>query len=129
MSMNKFSLYHIFAYAILNYISLNKNSHFGGHAIVIFGYDDEKDSGTGGGIFRKMYGEFLLEANNFLFLKAIEDIGKQYLQLSEQWDALADSLWNLGETGHIKLLKPMSFQIENLYQTEKSFVRTTILLY
>jgi hypothetical protein len=81
-----------------------------------------KDGGTGGGIFRKMYGEFLLEANNLLCIKDIEDIGKQYIKLSEQWDALADTLWNLGETGHVNLLKPMSFQIEILYQIEKSLL-------
>ncbi len=81
-----------------------------------------KDGGTGGGIFRKMYGEFLLEANNLLCIKDIEDIGKQYIKLSEQWDALADTMWNLGETGQVNLLKPMSYQIESLYQIEKSLI-------
>lgn len=81
-----------------------------------------KDGGTGGGIFRKMYGEFLLEANNLLCNKEIEDVGKQYIKLSEQWDVLADTLWNLGETGQINLLEPMSFQIEKLYQIEKSLL-------
>jgi hypothetical protein len=81
-----------------------------------------KDGGTGGGIFRKMYGEFLLEANNLLCNKEIEDVGKQYIKLSEQWDALADTLWNLGETGQINLLEPMSIQIEMLYEIEKSLL-------
>lgn len=34
----------------------------------------------------------------------------------------ADTLWNLGETGHVNLLKPMSIQIESLYHIVKSLL-------
>jgi hypothetical protein len=87
-----------------------------------------KGGGTGGGLFRKMYGEFLLEANNFLCQRELEEIGNQYIGLSSQWDTLADMLWDLGETGQINLLKPMSEQIEKIGQVEKSLLEQLLPL-
>lgn len=40
------------------------------------------DGGTGGGIFRKMYGEFLLEAADSIQNSGLEDIGHDYIKLS-----------------------------------------------
>lgn len=81
-----------------------------------------KDGGTGGGIFRKMYGQFLIEANTILVNKGLGEIGSQYISLAEEWDLLANSMWILGETGDKNLLKSMNQQIIVLYKKEKSLL-------
>lgn len=81
-----------------------------------------KDGGTGGGIFRKMYGQFLIEADSILQDKCIGKIGTSYISLSEQWDLLADSMWTLGESGELDILKSMSEQIFDLYEKEKNLL-------
>lgn len=77
------------------------------------------DGGTGGGIFRKMYGDFLMEADGFLSQKGLFDIGASYKELATKWDLLANSMWLLGETGDTELLGKMSQDIIELYKTEK----------
>lgn len=77
------------------------------------------DGGTGGGIFRKMYGQFLVEADEILPQKGLAGIGARYIDLGGQWDMLADSMWTLGENGDTDLLCVMSEQIARLGETEK----------
>ncbi|MBA9086891.1 hypothetical protein FHR92_003371 [Fontibacillus solani] len=79
-----------------------------------------KDGGTGGSIFRKMYGQFLIEADGILSFKELSKIGEMYIALSEQWDRLANSMWELGQTGDANILKSMSVHILSLYENEKS---------
>ena len=43
-----------------------------------------KDGGTGGGIFRKMYGDFLIEATTILDNKNIAMVGNQFLEVAKQ---------------------------------------------
>ena len=81
-----------------------------------------KDGGTGGGIFRNMYGHFLIEADSILSSMCFGEIGASYISLSEQWDLLANSMWRLGETGDRELLKSMSEQILDLYEKEKALL-------
>lgn len=76
------------------------------------------DGGTGGGIFRNMYGGFLIEASEILQCNVINQIGGQFIILSEQWDMVADNMWKLFETGQSELLNSMSRSIKNLYEWE-----------
>ena len=149
----------------LHYLGMNPNSHFGGHAVVLYGYDDETrefwvsdrdnhdfpirvptgkinhgiwkfskeilkwkqfsdyklrtagvtnyfqishDGGTGGGIFRQLYGEFLIEASLIVNADILNSIGQQFIDVSHQWDLLADDLWQLSLDGDVRLLKKMS---------------------
>lgn len=73
-----------------------------------------KDGGTGGGIFRKMYGEFLIEADRILCDLMLEQIGRDFIKLGEEWDTLAKKLWQLGNTGDESLLHPLSERIYGL---------------
>lgn len=77
------------------------------------------DGGTGGGIFRNMYGDFLKEADSFLPQKGLLDMGAKYKELAAKWDLLADIMWLLGETGDTQLLGKMSREILELYKMEQ----------
>lgn len=79
-----------------------------------------KDGGTGGGIFRKMYGEFLIEANSILDDDRILKIGNKFIELSFLWDDLANDLWQLSLNGNVELLEKMSISIIKIYNGEKN---------
>lgn len=78
-----------------------------------------KDGGTGGGIFRKMYGNFLIESSYILENDRILEIGKQFLIISDSWDDIANDLWELSESLHTDLLKIISNKVQTLYNKEK----------
>lgn len=79
-----------------------------------------KDGGTGGGIFRKLYGEFLIEANSILNNDKFIKIGSEFIQLSFLWDKVADDLWQLSLSGNVKLLEKMSIFLIEIYNIEKN---------
>lgn len=76
------------------------------------------DGGTGGGIFRAMYGNFLIEAAPILKRVPVQKIGEKFTALSAQWDSVATSMWELHETGNRELLGGMSSAIEALCNQE-----------
>ncbi|MDR2043125.1 MAG: BtrH N-terminal domain-containing protein [Clostridium sp.] len=76
------------------------------------------DGGTGGGIFRAMYGEFLVEAATVLQKDGISEIGQSFIALSGKWDVIAQKMWQLHETGDETLLKEMSGNISDNFNTE-----------
>lgn len=98
---NKFDSYRLKLAGITNYFQISQ------------------DGGTGGGIFRKMYGQFLIEADSIWPNQGLLKIGASYLDLSKQWDILANTMWSLGTSGEVGLLKEMSEQISDLYTKEK----------
>jgi hypothetical protein len=77
-----------------------------------------KKGGTGGGAFRKMYGNFLIEASNIIENSKYAEIGKQYIKVSEQWDRVADRLWSISETLKIEYLGKISELIFDIYNQE-----------
>lgn len=76
------------------------------------------DGGTGGGIFRNMYGGFLMEVSALLKNDTIKQVGFQFIELAAYWDTVASLMWNLYETGQQRLLNVMSENIQNIYETE-----------
>jgi len=83
-----------------------------------------KDGGTGGGIFRKMYGNFLIETTTILDNKNIAMAGNQFLEVAKQWDKIAEDLWQLSLNGNVSLLQKMSKGIEGIYCQEKSLYQS-----
>lgn len=79
-----------------------------------------KDGGTGGGIFRKMYGDFLIEAAVILDNKNIAMLGKQFVEVAKQWDKIAEDLWQFSLSGNVSLLQKMSKEIMGIYHQEKN---------
>lgn len=80
------------------------------------------DGGTGGGIFRKMYGNFLIESSSLLNNDNIKEIGEGFVILADEWDNVAKRLWELSQTGHRELLIPMSTCVLDLYEKEKELL-------
>lgn len=83
-----------------------------------------KDGGTGGGIFRKMYGDFLLEASAILDNEKIAMTGTKFLEAAAQWDEIAEDLWQLSLSGNIALLQKMSKGIMDIYHQEKNLYQS-----
>lgn len=77
-----------------------------------------KDGGTGGGIFRRIYGDFLIEASTIVGSEKMKEIGVSYTEVSKKWDRVADLMWKLFETGDSKLLKEMAQIIKEIYRIE-----------
>lgn len=83
-----------------------------------------KDGGTGGGIFRKMYGDFLIEASAILDNKNIAMLGTDFLEVATQWDKIAEDLWQLSLSGNVSLLQKMSKEIMDIYCEEKNLYQS-----
>lgn len=83
-----------------------------------------KDGGTGGGIFRKMYGDFLIEAAPILENENISQIGRKFVEAAKQWDKIADYLWELSLHGDTMLLHTISDAIMEIYQQETILYKT-----
>ena len=82
------------------------------------------NGGTGGGIFRQLYGEFLIEASSIVNNERLNSIGQQFIEVSHQWDLIADDLWQLSLDGDVQLLKKMSQAILDIYMIEKNLYET-----
>lgn len=81
-------------------------------------FSDKCGWGTGGGIFRKMYGGFLLEAAELLENSRIRTIGSHFFEIAEEWDIVANELWEVAEEGHSGLLLHISEEIRALHDAE-----------
>lgn len=78
------------------------------------------DGGTGGGIFRRMYGDFLIQASSIVQCEEMKELGISYIAISEKWDRVADFMWKLSETADIQLLQQMSIIIKDIHTEETS---------
>lgn len=81
------------------------------------------DGGTGGGIFRKMYGAFLIEASTIANCPELKKLGTDYI--AKKWDTIADIMWQLFKTANRQLLQQMSTMIQEIY-TEETAVLTEL---
>ena len=75
--------------------------------------------GTGGGAFRKMYGEFLIEAAEKTKQKEFAKSGKYYLEIANLWNNLADEMMELYHTGKDATIEKMSEMILGIAEKEK----------
>lgn len=75
--------------------------------------------GTGGGIFRKMYGGFLLEGAQFAGAPALSAIGEQYLILGEQWDEVGRMFYMLYQGEQPALLTEIIQRLRQIYKYEE----------
>lgn len=83
------------------------------------------DGGTGGGIFRRMYGDFLIQASNIINCEEMKQLGIEYITISEKWDEIGVLMWKLSETADKQLLQKMSDIIKEIH-TEETDVLTKL---
>jgi len=75
--------------------------------------------GTGGGAFRKMYGQFLLEAAHQAAAPALGAVGEQYLFLADQWDEVGHRFFNLFQGDQPDLLLEIKQKLNQIAVVEK----------
>lgn len=76
------------------------------------------DGGTGGGIFRNMYGVFLIQASEVVDSEKMRQSGISYIEISTIWDKVGKLLWKLSETGDNQLLQEISDTIKEIHHKE-----------
>lgn len=76
------------------------------------------DGGTGGGIFRRMYGDFLIQASNLINCEEMSQLGIEYIAISKKWDKVGNLMWILSETAEKQLLHEMSNIIKEIHTKE-----------
>jgi len=75
--------------------------------------------GTGGGAFRKMYGNFLLEASEISKQVELEKSGKKFLEIAGFWDKIADEMMELYHTGKDNTIEKLPNMILEIADIEK----------
>lgn len=76
------------------------------------------DGGTGGGIFRRMYGDFLVEASEIVKSADMKTLGQEYCKIAEAWDNVGDILWKVYESCDRALLGTISSLIQEIHARE-----------
>jgi hypothetical protein len=74
--------------------------------------------GTGGGGFRKMYGNFLREGGTLINSEELTRLGDEYFAIGKEWDNIADNFHYIYKTLNRETLKPISESIRNLGEKE-----------
>jgi hypothetical protein len=82
------------------------------------------DGGTGGGAFRKIYGDFLIEASNWI--PRLKIFGEKYLIIADKWENIATQMMSLYKTGNIQLIDDISKNLE-IIVTEEEMVMENII--
>ena len=75
--------------------------------------------GTGGACFRKMYGNFLIEAANKFNDDFVKIKGDNYLEISEIWDSIAADFYSIYEEANTELLNKISIKLNDIYHSEE----------
>ena len=78
--------------------------------------------GTGGGAFRRMYGNFLKESSAITGSKELFQYGKEYLTLSELWDDIAETFLLSSRTGTHERLEEIAEGLAHIHQKEEKLL-------
>lgn len=86
--------------------------------------------GTGGGIFRRMFGKFLIESSDILNekKKELKLLGNNYLNLSVDWDEVGNDFITIAKTLDRNILDGIKTKLEMIYEIEKNLMVTLTLL-
>lgn len=77
------------------------------------------DGGTGGGIFRRLYGDFLKEAAVITGWIQLVELGQRFVEVSLLWDEVAGQLWQLSIDQDVQMLQAISTAVFQLYEIEQ----------
>jgi hypothetical protein len=75
--------------------------------------------GSGGGAYRKMYGQFLLEAAHQAAVPAFGAVGEQYLILGDHWDDVGHLFFNLYQGEQPDILEEIKNKLLQIVFVEK----------
>jgi hypothetical protein len=78
--------------------------------------------GTGGGAFRRMYGNFLKESSAIIGSEELLQYGKEYLTLSELWDDIAETFLRSSQMGSHKRLEEIAEGLSLIHQKEEKLL-------
>ncbi|HPI18895.1 MAG TPA: BtrH N-terminal domain-containing protein [Candidatus Kapabacteria bacterium] len=78
--------------------------------------------GTGGGCFRKMYGNFLKEAYPFMQNDLFKIAGEEYIKISLEWDKIANMFKEISATLNQSLYQKISEKLFILYIRENELM-------
>lgn len=70
--------------------------------------------GNGGGCFRRIYGNFLIESGKLLQDEFLISAGNEYVKISNEWDNIGNLLYEISQTGenfHLADIKNILFLI------------------
>ena len=79
------------------------------------------DGGTGGGAFRNLFGNFLIETTERTKNKDFAIIGNNYLQIGQLWETIASEMMNLYNSANdliIDKLPAIILEIADKEETE-----------
>lgn len=79
--------------------------------------------GTGGGAFRKMYGNFLREGGRILDSQKLIKIGDEYYETGEQWDTAGDSFLKLHKTLDRGIIDEISGMLKQIHCKEENLMK------
>lgn len=82
--------------------------------------------GTGGGAFRKMYGQFLIESAIIAASPALGAIGEQFLFLAEQWDDVAKLFYTIYQGEQPGLLENIQVHLEQISSFEEGLANQLV---
>lgn len=83
-----------------------------------------KNGGTGGGAFRTMYGNFLIEASGEI--PELKKYGNEYLDIGNLWEEIALKMMNIYENGEKSILEEMSKDILIISDKEESVMKNIL---
>jgi len=76
-------------------------------------------TGTGGGLFRNLYRDFIKESFNILKMKELKEIQIVFSDIAEKWTVVATLFGKAGKSGNIQFMHTASVTLEKLAQLEK----------
>ena len=74
--------------------------------------------GNGGGIFRRIYANFLKESADIVKSKELGLVGDDYLELAEEWDEIGNIFYEIYENGNIIKLDIIAENLKEIYNKE-----------
>lgn len=77
------------------------------------------DGGTGGGAFRKMYGDFLVESSTMVNNQDMAACGHIFLRIGQLWDAVGLEMMNIFNTGDISIVDRLKEMILHIADKEE----------
>ncbi|MBN2571937.1 MAG: DUF4872 domain-containing protein [Ignavibacteriales bacterium] len=84
--------------------------------------------GTGGGAFRKMYGNFLIESSEIIKIISLNSIGNKYIELSVEWDKIGNKFLKIAKTLDRSILINIGKELSCIYEIELNLMKSLQLI-